>query len=89
MGNPLLSGYVHITVPLFFKERPVNRRLVTVSRTPADKLLFEWAGNFENRSAEDRLRLLDRMKAAIEKEREMLLEDREWLNSPPVGRELI
>lgn len=67
----------------------MNKRLITVSRTPADKLLFDWAGNFENRSAEERLRLLDRMKAAIEKEREMLLEDSEWLNSPPVGRELI
>jgi hypothetical protein len=67
----------------------VNRRLVTISRTPMDKLLFDWAGNFENRSADERIRLLDRMKAAIEKEREMLLEDREWLNSPPVGRELI
>lgn len=24
MGNPLLSDYVHITVPLFFKENAVN-----------------------------------------------------------------
>jgi hypothetical protein len=52
----------------------MNRRLVTISRTPMDKLLFDWAGNFENRSAEERIRLLDRMKAAIEKEQEMLLE---------------
>jgi len=67
----------------------MNRRLVTISRTPRDKLLFEWAGNFENRSVGERIQLLDRIKVAIEKEHKMLTEDREWLNSPPVGRELI